>query len=99
MIAHIILSKRALSELDKIYEYYEKAEEGLGSKFLKKLYKKYNQLSFFPNSGVEKKRTYRESYLEVFPYAVIYRFNSKQNEIFITSIFHFRRNPSKKYKK
>ena len=94
----IILSKRALSELDKIYEYYEKAEQGLGNNFLKKLYKKYKQLSAFPNSGVEKKRTYRESYLEVFPYAVVYRLNSKQNEIFITSIFHFKRNPKKKYK-
>ena len=95
MMVDIILSKRAISELDKIYEYYEKAEKGLGDKFLKKLYKKYKQISSFPNSGVEKKRTYRETYLEVFPYAVIYRYSLKQNEIFITSIFHFRRSPNK----
>ena len=93
----IILSKRALIELDKIYERYEKSQLGLGDKFLNKLYKKYTQIGSFPKTGNVKKRTYRETYLEVFPYAVIYRYNFKENEIFITSIFHFKRNLVKKY--
>ena len=53
----IILSKRALIELDKIYDRYEKSQLGLGDKFLNKLYKKYTQISSFPKTGNIKKRT------------------------------------------
>ena len=31
-MVNIILSKKAFQELDKIYDYYEKAELGLGEK-------------------------------------------------------------------
>ena len=67
----IILSSRALVELDKIYEDYEKAQAGLGDRFLQKLYKKYTLLGSFPKTGNIKKRTYRETYLDFFPYSII----------------------------
>lgn len=98
-MVNIILSDRAFKELDKIYDYYEKIDKGLGERFLQKFYKKHAQLSSHPKIGNIKKRTYRESYLEVFPYSLVYRYDSKGNEIFITSIFHFKRNPGKKYRK
>ena len=97
-MVEIILSSRALLELDKIYEIYEKGQAGLGDRFLQKFYKKYTLLTSFPKTGNIKKRTYRETYLDVFPYSIIYRYNLKRNEIFITSIFHFKRDAIKKYK-
>ena len=85
--------------MDKIYDYYEALETGLGQKFLNKFYKKYTQLNSYPKLGNIKKRTYRETYLEVFPYSIIYRYDVEENGIFITSIFHFKRNPIKKFRK
>ena len=84
----IILSKRALVELDKIYDRYEKSQLGLGDKFLNKLYKKYTQIGSFPKTGNVKKRTYRETYLEVFPFAVIYRIILKKMK-FLSHLFLF----------
>ena len=98
-MVNIILSRRAFEELDKIYNYYEMLETGLGERFLNKFYKKYAQISSHPKIGNIKKRTYRETYLEVFPYSIVYRYHLKENEIFITSIFHFKRNSGKKYRK
>jgi plasmid stabilization system protein ParE len=98
MVTKITFSKRALHELDKIYDYYEKSEVGLGNKFYTKFDKKIIQISEFPKSGVAKKKTFRETYLSVFPLAIIYKYNEIKNEIFITSVFHFKRSPLKKYK-
>jgi hypothetical protein len=37
MLIKITFSKRALSELDKIYDYYESCEKGLGERFIEEL--------------------------------------------------------------
>jgi toxin ParE1/3/4 len=97
MITKINFSKRALTELDKIYDYYESCEKGLGDKFYQKFDKKVVQIAQFPNSGVVKKISFRETYLAVFPLAIIYKYTENKKEIFITSVFHFKRNPIKKY--
>ena len=65
-MVNIILSNRAFKDLDKIYDYYEKIEIGLGERFLIKFYKKYAQLSSHPKIGNIKKRTYRETYRRCF---------------------------------
>jgi toxin ParE1/3/4 len=97
MLIKITFSKRALSELDKIYDYYESCEKGLGERFIEELDKKVVQISKFPKSGVVKKATYREIFTRVFPMAIIYKYIENKSEIFITSVFHFKRNPKKKY--
>jgi plasmid stabilization system protein ParE len=97
MAIKITFSKRALAELDKIYNYYESCERGLGDKFIEQVDKKIIQVSKFPKSGVVKKATYRETYTRVFPMAIIYKYTEARKEIFITSVFHFKRNPQKKY--
>jgi plasmid stabilization system protein ParE len=56
MAIKITFSKRALAELDKIYNYYESCERGLGDKFIEKVDKKILQVSKFPKSGVVKKQ-------------------------------------------
>jgi plasmid stabilization system protein ParE len=97
MEIRIIFSKRALSELDKIYDYYESCERGWGDKFFKKFDKKITQICTFPKSGVVKKISFRETYLKVFPLSIVYKYDQKKSEVFITSVFHFKRNPIKKY--
>lgn len=97
MSLKITFSKRALYELDKIYDFYETSENGLGKKFYLKLEKKILQIAAFPKSGVVKKEGYHETYLKVFPLAIIYKYKENKKELFITSVFHFKRNPLKKY--
>lgn len=43
-------------------------------------------------------RNYREAKTSRFPYSVVYFVNEKEQEIVITSIFHQKRNPKKKFK-
>jgi hypothetical protein len=50
MVTRITFSKRALLELDKIYDYYESCEKGLGDKFFQNFDKKIVQISEFPKS-------------------------------------------------
>jgi toxin ParE1/3/4 len=97
MVTRITFSKRALLELDKIYDYYESCEKGLGDKFFQKFDKKIVQISEFPKSGVVKMLPFRETYLAVFPLAIVYKHNESRKEVFVTSVFHFKRNPIKKY--
>jgi plasmid stabilization system protein ParE len=97
MVDSVIFSKRALNELDKIFDYYESCEIGLGTRFFSSVDKKIIQISNFPNSGVVKKNNYRETYLNTFPLANIYKYDKVKIQIIITSVFHFKRNPLKKY--
>ncbi len=77
MICKLKLSKRVLSELDDIYDYYQKSAIGLGNRFYEKFDKKLVQILTFPKSGVSKNESYRETYLPVFPLAIIYKYYEK----------------------
>lgn len=44
-------------------------------------------------------RNYREVSLRKFPYTIIYLINERTKTIVISSIYHHKRNPNRKYKK
>jgi len=45
------------------------------------------------------KKRYRQAKLSVFPFVVVYSIDKKEKLIYISSIFHTSRNPTKKFRK
>jgi hypothetical protein len=91
----IKLLKRAEIELDEGCAWYEKQQKGLSAKFRKaiKLIKLNIQIS----------RTYSKRYstdlrftvVKKFPYIMVYWYDENLDTIFVTSIFHTKRNPER----
>ena len=96
---HIIISKRALKELEKSFNWYEDNQEGLGERFITQFQKKITGIISYPKRSVSRKFPYREARIDIFPFIIIFRFNETKKEIFIVSVFHFSRNPKRKYNK
>lgn len=98
MTYSIILSDRAEKELIDAWTWYEDRLDGLGDRFLNDVTNRLRQIETDPSKGHSHKRPYLEVSLQTFPYLIIYRVNKSKKLIFISSIFHTKRNPKKKYK-
>jgi len=94
----LIISKRALKELEKSFNWYEDNQADLGERFLNQFYKKLNIILSYPKRSIIRKAPYREARIDIFPFLIVYRVNEIKKEIFIVSVFHFSRNPKRKYK-
>ena len=94
----LVISKRALSEIEKSFLWYQKGSELVAEKFRFHLENKFSELSFYPSRYAEKKSPYREVVLNKFPFSIVYEYLPKKNIVLIKSVFHFKRNPLKKHK-
>jgi plasmid stabilization system protein ParE len=95
MAFEIIFRKRASSELDKAYDFYENERGGLGSEFIDQLDTYLDELEIRPKSFRIVAKNYRVAVMQRFPY-VIFFFIDKQ-KVVIANIFHTSRRPLKKY--
>ncbi len=95
----IILLRRAYNELLKSWLWYEDKQEGLGDRFKELVYAGLSDIEKHPERYPVRKRPYHEARLNIFPYLIIYRVNKKNKTIIVSSIFHARRNPKRKYGK
>jgi plasmid stabilization system protein ParE len=99
MTYRIELHPKAVEELQDAYTWYEERSEGLGKRFVSYLNKRIVELSEVPERYPKKKGHLREVGIEVFPYIIIYEVLKKEKIVFISYIFHGKRNPNKKYKR
>src|SRR5271156_2767435 len=99
MSYHIELHPLAIDEMELTYQWYETLATGLGERFLAAAQKKFEIISATPDVYAKKKGNYREAIPDKFPYAVIYEILEKQKIIFISYVFHTKRNPRLKYKR
>ncbi len=88
---------KARAELLNAWEWYEDRQEGLGNKFRNKIYQKIKQIVQTPERYPERKKSFREAKIDVFPYLLIYKIAGNKSIIVIVSIFHTSRSPRKKY--
>lgn len=95
MAFELIFRKRAFSELDKAFKFYEKERIGLGSEFIEELDEYLDELETRPKSFRVIAKHYRVAVMQRFPF-VIFFFINKQT-IVITNIFHTSRRPLEKY--
>ncbi|RYE21079.1 MAG: type II toxin-antitoxin system RelE/ParE family toxin [Sphingobacteriaceae bacterium] len=90
----IKLLNRAEAELKESCIYYEKQQKGLSKFFRKELSSIIEQIGLNPFLYNSRYNTdLHFAALKKFPFIVIYWFDQKLNTVFITSIFHTKRNP------
>ena len=81
------------------YQWYEEHLEGLGDRFSRSVERQIKLISKNPEHYQIKKRNYRESKIDIFPYIIVYKIYQKTNDILVVAVFHTSRQQSKKYRK
>ena len=94
-----IFSDDALKELSESWLQYENTLPGLGDRFKHEVFNKIYKIENDPSKELQRKPPYREAMVNTFPFLIIYRIDEMNKMVFISSIFHTRRNPKKKYRK
>jgi plasmid stabilization system protein ParE len=87
----------AQDELDESFHWYEERQPGLGERFISYVDKRISEIAKHPERYSKKKGNFRETLVDVFPFVIIYELIGER--IFITHIFHAKRNPSLKYRR
>ena len=95
----IDLHPEAIREINDSYQWYEDRLEGLGHRFMNAVDKQLSSIARHPELYAKKKGNYRESLVKGFPFAIIYEILPKQEVVFVSYVFHSKRNPRLKYKR
>ena len=93
----IEIKEEALEDIRSVFQYYEKAVEGLGDDFLSELDEYISIVEDNPYLFEEKHKPFREVKINRFPYLIIYEI--EEEKVIIYAVFHTSRSPKKKYKK
>ena len=95
----IELHPLAQQELEESYQWYEECSTGLGNRFLSAIQTRFDRISAMPQLYAKKKGNYREVLVQGFPFTIIFETLVKQKIVFVSYIFHTKRNPKLKYKR
>jgi plasmid stabilization system protein ParE len=90
---------RERRELLDTWDWYDDRWTGLGDRFVQEVERKVQQIEKTPERYTERRKGFRETKINVFPYLIIYRIQKRKKTIAISSIFHTSRNSRKKYSK
>ncbi len=88
---------RARKELLDAWDWYDDRWAGLGDRFMREVEKKLEQIGKTAYRYTERRKGFRETKINVFPYLIIYRIQKQKKIIAVSSIFHTSGNPKKKY--
>lgn len=89
----------AQKELIESYDWYEDRLDGLGTRFINAVQDRFNIIANNPQAFSKKKGKYCEVVLLGFPFTIIYEVFEKQEVVFVSYVFHTKRNPGLKYKR
>jgi plasmid stabilization system protein ParE len=92
----IVIYLKAQKELEESYKWYEKQKSSLGLKFINQVDADLKSIANNPKFYSAKNRNYREFLMKIYPYLIVYKIKENTKEVFITSIFHTKRNPNLK---
>jgi plasmid stabilization system protein ParE len=98
MSYNALLLAKARKELANSWSWYEERQPGLGDRFVKTVLEKITQIEKTPNRYPKRTRQYHEAIVPIFPFLIIYRISNLKKLVVVVSIFHAKRNPSKKLK-
>lgn len=99
MTYSIELHPLAEQEIQDSYLWYEERAEGLGNRFISAIQKRLASISQTPDLYSKKKGSYREVIVSGYPFTIVYQVLEKEKVVFITAVFHMKRNPKSKYKR
>jgi len=88
---------QAAVELEEAFDWYETRSTGLGRRFVEAVDNALSRLSAQPFVHAKIIGDYREMLIDKFPYLRIYEVLERDEIIFISHVFHTRKNPEIKY--
>lgn len=99
MAFKIVFHSKAELEYIEAFHWYENEKEGLGERFEKLIEKKLNQIQLHPENYGVNKGGFRETSVDIFPYTIVYKILKQKGLIYISAIFHAKRNPKNEFRK
>lgn len=99
MSFQLLFHPKAEEEYIEAYRWYEDEQKGIGERFEKFVEQKIRDIISFPERYGFSKAGYREASVDVFPYTIVYKVLKKKKLIYISAIYHSKRNPKYKYRK
>ncbi|MFT4062907.1 MAG: type II toxin-antitoxin system RelE/ParE family toxin [Edaphocola sp.] len=93
----VVFSSKAAKEVSDAWLWHEGQQRGLGDRFMNNLEESLSRIVALPYSFTEQTGGFREMKMSVFPFLIVFRMSNKKNKIWVLSVFHTARNPSKKY--
>ena len=99
MSYQIKLNEVADEEFLNSFVWYELKAKGLGERFITSVKNKLLKIAEHPFRYPVKKDDFRETPLTGFPYSIVYFIDEIKKNIVISSIYHSKRNPEKKFRK
>jgi hypothetical protein len=70
-----------------------------GERFIKAVNERLTEIAGYPDRYAKRKAEFREVVTKIFPYIIIYEFLEKDRIVFVSYIFHSKRNPKLKYRR
>ncbi len=83
------------ADVNKAVKWYNKAQIGLGDRFIKNLKEKINYIAQNPESIQERYKNVQMAMITNFPYSIHFQYFKKENTLFILGVFHTSLNPDK----
>ncbi|MEQ1677477.1 MAG: type II toxin-antitoxin system RelE/ParE family toxin [Chitinophagaceae bacterium] len=99
MSNRIITHQLAHEEFLNAVAWYEDQLPGLGTRFLEKVKQKLSQIESHPENFGKIQGELRTAKVDKFPYAIVFEFLPRKKVIHISSIYHSKRNPRKKFRR
>ena len=91
--------EEAETEFNESYVWYGLQKDGLEERFRLAVDDTLQRIQINPEYFSYCKKPYRQALVKVFPFAIVFRINKRNNSVFISAIYHTKRNPKKKYRK
>ncbi len=95
----ITIRKRAAKEYLEAIAWYKERSQMAAKNFVKEVNDAFTKVEFEP---AKHKNTYKHFYeikLHKYPFSIVYFIDEEETRIVITTIFHYKRNPKKKFGK
>lgn len=96
-MAQLIITNRAISDLEKAKKWYAEQQSDLGIKFADYVFKCFDEINKRPFGYPNKYAQTRELFVKKYPYLIIY--SIEENFIFILRVFPCKTNPKLKHGK
>lgn len=94
----ITFHPKAMEEYRDASIWYELQQNGLGIRFEEVVEDKITQIINNPSVFSIIKGPYRQAKTEIFPFVIVYKLNERKREVYVSSIFHTKRNPREKFR-
>jgi plasmid stabilization system protein ParE len=99
MLYTYLFNKDAQLEYETSLEWYAERSLKAATNFVAEVDKTLTLICFYPNRWRNAYKNFHELQLKKYPFTIIYTFEEDKKLVIVTSIFHHKRNPRRRYKK